>query len=39
MSHWPTYFDRQGQPMELMDWAARRGDHDYCVVAQHWVRG
>jgi hypothetical protein len=33
------YYDRKGQPMELLAWAARMEDHDYKVVAQHWVRG
>jgi hypothetical protein len=33
------YFDRQGRPMGMLDWAAKIEDRDYCVVAQHWVRG
>lgn len=34
-----TYFDRNGEPMAMQEWAVRFGDHDYKVVAQHWVRG
>lgn len=34
------YYDRQGQPMDLMDWARKlEDDPGYRVVAQHWVRG
>jgi len=35
------FFDRQGRPMQRMDWARKIEDRDkeYCVVAQHWVRG
>lgn len=33
------YYDRQGKPMELMDWARKFEDLDYKAVAQHWVRG
>jgi len=33
------YYDRQGQPIEMMDWARKMEDHEYKVVAQHWVRG
>lgn len=35
----PPWFDRQGQPMEMLAWAEKFGDMDYKVVAQHWVRG
>lgn len=33
------YYDRQGKPMEMLDWAAKHSDFDYKVIAQHWVRG
>lgn len=33
------YFDRQGQPMEMLDWGRKHNDYDYRTVAQHWVRG
>ena len=33
------YFDRQGQPMEMMEWARAFGDHEGRIVGQHWVRG
>jgi hypothetical protein len=33
------YFDRQGRPMGMLDWARMMEDRDYSVVAQHWVRG
>lgn len=33
------YYDREGQPMEMMAWAQKFGDRDYQTVAQHWVRG
>ena len=36
MSH---YYDRQGQPIEMMDWAQRFEDRDYQSVAKHWIRG
>lgn len=39
MSNVGLYFDRQGHPMDLMQWAAKMEDLDYKVVAQHWVRG
>jgi len=32
-------FDRQGRPMEMLDWAAKHEDREYSIVAQHWVRG
>jgi hypothetical protein len=34
-----VYFDRQGRPMEMLDWAQKHEDDDYRTVAQHWVRG
>ena len=33
------YYDRKGQPMEMLAWAAKFDDMDYRAVAQHWVRG
>ena len=33
------YYDRQGKPIEMLDWARKHEDTDYRVVAQHWVRG
>jgi hypothetical protein len=33
------YFDRQGRPMEMLDWVRKHADLDYKVVAQHWIRG
>lgn len=33
------YYDRKGQPMEMLAWAEKCEDHDYRIVAQHWVRG
>lgn len=33
------YFDRQGRPMGLLEWAQHIEDREYAVVAQHWVRG
>lgn len=33
------YYDRKGQPMEMLAWAAKFEDRDYRTVAQHWVRG
>ena len=33
------YYDRQGQPIEMLDWASKHEDNDYKVIAQHWVRG
>lgn len=33
------YFDRQGKPMTMDEWARRHADRDYMIVAQHWVRG
>jgi hypothetical protein len=36
MSHW---FDRKGQPIEMMEWARKFEDRDYQVVAVHCVRG
>lgn len=33
------YYDRHGQPMDLMGWASKHEDMDYKVVAQHWIRG
>jgi hypothetical protein len=33
------YYDRKGQPIDLMTWARKHEDHDYRTVAQHWVRG
>ena len=33
------YYDRQGKPMDLMDWAQHIEDREYSVVAQHWIRG
>lgn len=33
------YFDREGQPMTGMDWTRKFEDHEYQIVAQHWVRG
>jgi hypothetical protein len=34
------FWDRQGQPMEMLAWA-EKFEHDdaYRIVAQHWVRG
>jgi hypothetical protein len=33
------YYDRQGQPMAMLDWARKLEDTDYRIVAQHWIRG
>ena len=34
------YYDRQGQPMEMMAWARKlEDDPEYQRVAVHWVRG
>lgn len=33
------YYDRQGRPIEMAAWARLHADDDYCIVAQHWVRG
>jgi hypothetical protein len=33
------YFDRQGKPIEMMDWAALHDDTAYRIIAQHWIRG
>lgn len=33
------YYDRQGRPIEMLDWAAKIEDREYSVVAHHWVRG
>jgi hypothetical protein len=33
------YYDRQGRPMAMLDWARKHEDMDYKIVAQHWVRG
>lgn len=33
------YYDRQGKPIGMMDWARKHEDYDYRTVAQHWVRG
>ena len=33
------FYDRDGQPLDLMGWARKKEDRDYSVVAQHWVRG
>ena len=33
------YFDRQGKPLAMMDWARKFEDREYATVAQHWVRG
>ena len=36
MSHW---FDRNGQPIDMLEWARKMEDRDYQVVAVHCVRG
>ncbi len=33
------YYDRKGQPLDLMEWARLHEDRDYMIVAQHWIRG
>lgn len=33
----PRYFDREGKPMELLDWARLCEDHDYKIVKQEEV--
>lgn len=33
------YFDRQGRPLDMTEWAEKHADKDYLIVAQHWVRG
>jgi hypothetical protein len=33
------YYDRKGQPITMMEWAAKLDDFDGRVVAQHWIRG
>lgn len=33
----PLYFDRQGQPIELMDWARKMEDDKYRRLAFDWV--
>jgi hypothetical protein len=35
----PLYYDRKGQPMDMMAWARQHEDDDCRTVAQHWVRG
>ena len=37
--HPGLYFDRQGKPIGMMDWARKHDDREYSTVAQHWVRG
>jgi len=35
-----NYYDRKGQPIDLMTWARKtEDDPEYRIVAQHWVRG
>jgi hypothetical protein len=33
----PRYFDRQGKPIELMEWARLLDDHDYKIIKQETV--
>lgn len=33
------YYDRKGQPMDLMEWARKHEDWEYKRVAVHYVRG
>jgi hypothetical protein len=33
------YYDRKGQPIDIMTWARSLEDHEGRIVAQHWVRG
>lgn len=35
----PMYYDRNGQPIDMMTWAKTFEDHEARVVGQHWVRG
>ena len=39
MSDRVMFWDRQGQPIDVMDFARKHEDLDYHFVAQHWVRG
>ena len=32
-----TYFDRQGKPLELMEWSRLCDDDNYKIVKQEWV--
>jgi hypothetical protein len=34
-----VYYDRKGQPMEMLAWARAMEDTAGRIVAQHWVRG
>jgi hypothetical protein len=33
------YFNRKGEPIDLVAWGRLHEDADYKAVAQHWVRG
>jgi hypothetical protein len=33
----PMYFDRQGNPMEMMEYARKCYDHDYKILKQEYV--
>lgn len=33
------FYDRQGRPAQLLDWARKLEDREYSTVARHWVRG
>ena len=33
------YFDREGQPIDVLAWGRNLENQDYRVVVQHWVRG
>ena len=35
----PMYYDRKGQPIDMMTWARSFENHEARVVGQHWVRG
>jgi hypothetical protein len=34
-----VYYDRKGQPIDMMTWAHALENHEGRIVAQHWVRG
>jgi hypothetical protein len=33
------YYDRKGRPVDAATWGRLHADREYCVLAQHWVRG
>ena len=39
MSDRVMFWDRQGQPIDVMDFGRKHEDPDYHFVARHWVRG